>query len=249
VRRVLLALCAFLWIAPAWATIAFVGAGTYTASGTASVSLTRNATIASGDALIAVVSTQDKSGTSTVATLAGWTAVTHVVSPSNGGFFSETYVFWKIAGGSEPSSYTWSAGTQGTSYTGIDGVTVTYSGTASSSIINSFASATSTTTTLTIPALTETFQSGEVYIATATSSTNATVSTETPTLTQRFKNAGSDNSYYVGELTPASAPGSEALTGSGGAWGSASGIGFTIIPPGGAPASCAATRSMMGVGC
>jgi hypothetical protein len=215
--------------------------GGWAGSTSNSVSLNRGATIASGNLLIMFTSVQDSNGLSTIATPSGWTAITDVVSTAAyfGGYV-HLYAFYKVAGGSESSSYSVSASAgSGSTIYGVDGDIRTYSNTATSiPIINAYAS--TGNGPLTVPALSETFVPGELYVGAAAAIADANPTTFTFPLSNVFSRASTGNNshdgsetYYIGDTLPTAAPGSETY----GAWngvglgsGQAAAIGFTILP-------------------
>jgi hypothetical protein len=253
IRPFLFALLALVWAAPAGAAIAYVSSGGYGsgASGATSVALTAPTGLVSGELEIAFVTIQDNKGTSTVATLSGWTPITSVSGFDSGAATGLVqYAFWKVAGVSEPATYTFT-GTAGSgaTVTGMDGVIVAFSGTATTSPINSFASKyqAPATHTVTVPALSETFVSGEWYVGNSIDPLN-NLPTASPTLSNTYSNAGSYESYYTGSYAPGSTPGTEVYTYGLNNYGQ-SAIGFTILPPSVGPTSCPLTRTKTGVGC
>jgi hypothetical protein len=214
--------------------IAFVAASAY-ASGASNVVISKPAGTANGNLLIAFVAVQDTGGTtrSSVNTLAGWTAIVNATSATNGGSFTNIYAFWKVAA-SEPSTYTW-VGTAGSGATisGFDGMIRTYSGTATSSPINfSAAAPIPGGGNVTIPTFvgSETFVSGEWYVACCADSSNALPSATNPVLGNIASNAGVFDSFYNADYVPSSAPVAEVFTM---ADGTGTGVGLTILPPGG----------------
>jgi hypothetical protein len=212
--RLLSATLLFALASPgAWAAITFVSDGGYTASGTSTVTLTKPAGTALNDLEVMCVSVITNVSQGTITTPAGWTLVTSTgAGDDGGGTFVNTYAFVKVAGGSEPANYAISYNTGGT-IAGMDGDIRDYSGTATSNPVNSFAAilTAANTTTGVVPALTETFISGEWYVACATSKDNAIPATS-PSLSHIYSNSGFLQSYILGDLVPGSAPGAETFT-------------------------------------
>src|SRR5208283_4788390 len=181
-----------------------------------------------GDTLVAFLEVEDEDGTSTITTLTGWTQIgSSVLSPVNGAYYSKYYVFWKTATGSEPGSYTWSAGTQGLNYVGIDGLISHFSGCNQANPINAFASVSGDTGLLVVPALGETFVSGEVYVGGYGDQTNVLPTVTSPTLTTATSNTGNWSAFFVGYYSPGSAAGAETYTTTSVY---AVGVGFTLKP-------------------
>lgn len=217
--------------------IAFIADGGYNDNGTTTVVLTKPAGVVSGNLLVAFVSVVDSNATSTVTTLAGWTLIVgpQRTTTATGSAFNALYAFYKVAGGSEPATYTWT-GVDGTGLlTGLDGNIRAYSGTATSGTIINFATgAVGTSGSAVVPTFSghETFVSGEMYVGAAVDLNNTIASSTTPTLTNTFSNAGFFSGYFIGNVLPGSTPGTETFTAAGyGGWTAA--IGFTILPPGG----------------
>lgn len=251
-RRAFLAFSLALAPISAQAAITYVSPdGTYVFSTTTSVALNKPAGVASGDLEIMCTSIHSDSATIADSTPAGWTAITDTGAHSDGGtpLFNRTYAFYKIAGGSEPSTYTVSESATGT-FTWMDGVIRDYRGTATSSPINlsntGFA-ATNTTTVASGTLAGETWVSGEWFVGCATSETNDVPTSASPTLSNVVTTAGSVEGYEMGDLIPGSAPGTETYTYSTGVQGRLA-IGMTIKPAGAAAASNGPSLLLFGVG-
>jgi hypothetical protein len=211
--------------------IGFVGNSAYNAGAT-SVAITKPASTVSGNLMIAFVCSQDTNGTATVTTLAGWTYINdimHNFTTSNAA--THLYAFYRVAGGSEGSSYTFTGSAGTGSLYGYDGIIRTYSGTAiSGAIINYTSSATISSGTVVIPTFSghETFLTGEWYVACCASPANEVPSTTSPSLSHIHSNTGQYQGYYDGDYAPSSVPGTETFSSG---ISQAVGIGLTILPP------------------
>lgn len=109
-------------------------------SATTSLSIPRPVGVTSGDVMLAAVVV---SGKPTLTAPSGWTLVR-----SDGG---KGYLYWKAAGGSEPSSYVWTLSKNGSSAGGI----AAYAGvSASSPILDSSGQINASSTSVTAPSIT-----------------------------------------------------------------------------------------------
>jgi hypothetical protein len=243
-------------LSPAWAAIAFVAAGAHNTSNTKSVALSTPAGIANNNLEIMTATIVDSNGLSTITTPSGWTLITYVATPTAVySAYMVEYAFYRVAA-SEPASYTVSgvAGSGSTVY-GMAGDIRGYSGTATSSPVISYVSAANTG--LTVPALSETFISGEWYVAAYYALAEQNPTSVAPALSHLVDGLGGNNgtasgavSWYLGDLVPSSAPGTQAFTlpnGSGQLNGQAA-IGLSIKPSSGVVAHMCA-RDLLGVGC
>jgi hypothetical protein len=194
--------------------ISFVGEGGYVNGTATSVTLNKPAGVVAGDMMIAFVSIV-AAGVPTCSS-PGWTLIGENARTVNGGFISS---FYKIAGSSEPSTYVF---TNGGSYVGTDGISRAFRGAVG---INAYAGAQSET----VPALSETFVSGEWYVACAVDYDHGPAPTSSPALSNTFYNVGSGFAYFSGSYIPTAAPGAEAFVWTTGTSNKVS-AGFTIHP-------------------
>jgi hypothetical protein len=104
------------------------------------------------------------------------------------------------------------AGTTG-SNTFLDGDIRLYSGTATTNPVNlySIKCEPGNINTITLPAVVETFVSGEWYVAGVSSIANDLPTSAAPTLSHVFTSTGI-NAYEIGDLIPSGAPGTELFT-------------------------------------
>lgn len=208
--------------------ITFVADGGYASSASSPVILTKPAGTNQNDLLVMFVNVQTTTSQGTISTPAGWALVasTGALSDGVGSVFNNTFLFTKLAGGSEPANYAVSYNTGGT-LNGLDGNIRGYRG---ASGVNSSATIVTASPALTaiVPALIETFRSGEWYAACAVSEFNDTPSVS-PALSDTFSNAGAFCSYFIGDLIPSSAPGAETFTYAGSHQGRTA-IGASILP-------------------
>ena len=211
--------------------IAYVSNGGYNSSATTSLGLTAPASIVAGDLLICFICVEDNAGSSTINTLSGWTLI-YVQAGSQDGYYHNFYAFYKVAGGSEPGTYTWTANNGGT-FIGMDGDIRQYSGTATSVPIINYATGVASTGsfTLVVPTFSgnETFVSGEWYVTCMADLFNYLPSSTTPTLSNVYSNAGVYDSLYMGDYVPGSVPGTFSYNGLSGGYNTVA-IGFTILP-------------------
>ena len=197
------------------------------------VSLAMPAGVVQGNLMIAFVAVQDDNGLSSVNTLAGWNFIGKV--SSSAGSYVNLSAFWRIAGSGEAGPYSWTATAgSGSNIGGLDGMIWAFSGTAQTAPINNFAIKVgpNTSTTIIIPALTETFQSGEWYIACVCDSNNTSYTSTTPTCTYYDATGGFWESFNIGAYAPVSSAAAMTWTTTG-TWSSAAvGIAVSILPPG-----------------
>ena len=124
-------------------SIAFRSASTGANNVGNNVVIPRPAGVQTGDVMVAVV---DVKAAPVVPTPAGWTLVS---STANGSSFRQL-VYWRVATGSEPASYTWSYGEN----RAASGAIVAYSGAATTNPVETYSAGTGTTTSITAPSLT-----------------------------------------------------------------------------------------------
>lgn len=238
---------ALIWGHGAQAAITFVAAGAYASNSSTSVTLAKPTGTASGDAEVMCVSVITTVATGTITTPAAWTVAQSTGAANDGtGAFVNTYLFYKVAGGAEPSTYTVSYNTGGT-IAAMDGVIVDYTGTAAASPVNSSAAVLGGNTAANVvPGLTETFVAGEWYVGCSVSRDN-TLPAASPAMTTRVSNTGFLESYFVGDLIPLSAPGAETYTYAGSDNGrTAWGVSLKSLSGGGGPVTH--WLPLMGVG-
>jgi len=214
--------------------IAYVSTGAY-ASDASAVTLGTPAGSSNGNLFVAFVGVQDSNATAGVTTPSGWNLITSVVTSS--GTYTRLYAFWTILSGGTTYVFNTTAGSG--SLNGVDGIIRAYSGTKTTAVVNSFNSAAESGGTIIVPALTETFQSGEWYVTCCSDGNNGTPSPISPALSNSFHDNGSNNSYTAGDYIPVSSPGTETYTlGSG----LAAAIGLTILPSSSASAPLPSTQ-------
>jgi hypothetical protein len=198
-----------LWASPSYTVISPINDGGYTNSATSPVTLTKPIAI-SGDLLLMFVTVATNTAVGSITTPAGWTFVTNVSGAISGGF-NNAYLFYKVAGNVEPSTYSVSYGSGGT-FSGLDGEIRSYRGTDTSVPINSSAVIynVSASVNTVIPSVTETFVPGEWYAAAVISYDNTLTTSQSPTTPgDIFTATGVDNSYTIGDFIPTAAPPAE----------------------------------------
>jgi hypothetical protein len=192
-----------LWLVfgptPASAAIGFVAASkAENGTGATSLSLTKPTGAAEGQVLVASVTA---AGTGTVTAPSGWTAIASV---TQGSTIQLTY--YRVAGASEPSSYSWSLGSKRVASGGIaaySGVnqTVPVDATATASGASGNASAPSATTSV----------SGDLVLVFASFGAVATVTPDAST-TERFDVASGSNASELADFAQAGAGATSAKT-------------------------------------
>lgn len=209
--------------------ITFVANGGYN-NGTTSVVLTKPTGTAQNDLMLMFVNVQNDGSAGTVTTPSGWTYVTDTGGSKDdlSTFWDRLYLFWKIAGSSEPSTYTVSD----SGSVGSDGDIRTYRGTGTSNPINSSQTKAQTTgsTTVVVPVFSETFDSGERYVGCTSSLYNAVPTSASPALSNVYSDTGTWTSFYLGDYAPSGVPGAETYTYGITVSGTQS-IGVTIVVP------------------
>ena len=176
----------------------YIATGTQANDGsTGTLILTKPAGTTTGDLILAVVQVFFASSSATPPS--GWSTAVSV------GATYKLYVFWKIAGASEPTTYTF------TTTTFSEGNTRTYRGYGAINGTSSFEVDSGTVVTYTLPAVTETFVSGERYVVFGTSYNGYQWTTESPSLGNLFFNSGTYISLNIGDVVLGSAPGIQTL--------------------------------------
>lgn len=227
--------------------IAFKADGGYNnagqVTGTATVTLTVP-TNTNGDLLIMFASSLDSTSAKNITTPAGWTSYTSIASngDSLGPFFTKLHIFYRYAS-SEPGTYNVTcSGMAGGAASGIEGNIRSYSGASGPFGVgnpfnsnNSVITTNAGKTTSTVPAFTETFDPGELYVVIGLGQlggTNPSVSNYNPATSDSFFNAGNFNSYNIADYSPSSSPGSMVLTWSStlGGVNDAIALAFTLLP-------------------
>jgi len=161
-----------------------------------SIPLTKPTGTASGHLLVAILQEWSGIGSAAYTAPTGWTLICHEDDDAGAGTGNDsTTVWYKIAGASEPTSYTWTS-SQASEFCG--GI-VAYSGGASSSPVDTSSAAnTGTSATITSPAIT-TVADGDliVVIDTIGSAGSGVAITLSGSLTSRFNVKSSDNQNSV----------------------------------------------------
>ncbi|MGH6811320.1 MAG: hypothetical protein ACREDM_02935 [Methylocella sp.] len=209
--------------------ISFLGDGGYGA-GTTSLTLNVPAGIQSGDLMLAFMTLGTGRAGGSFSAPAGWTALPPSGQQASGAHFVQGFYFWRIAGPSEPSIYTFS---QTGAPTGpfCDGNIRGYHGTNEVSPIGSSSVAVGgAVASITVPALSG-FAPGEwaVYCVASTQSGAYSSSSPVPLSHAVYLAATKAASYEIGDFSPQHPPATETLT-----WAAAGGAmmatGITILP-------------------
>jgi len=204
--------------AAAQAAIAFVADGGYAQGSPATP--TAPAGVSLNDTIVICATVRTSTAGGTITTPAGFTVgVTTGSVTDGGGTFNNNYMFYKTAAAGDVTLSS-GAGTYSIAYnTGGSSPNVSadvrdYSGAATASQINSTATVLGGNNSfVTIPALSETFVSGEWYVACSSDETApAGTPTSSPTLSHVYNNAGFLNSLFIGDLIPGSSPAAETIT-------------------------------------
>lgn len=149
-----------------------------------------------GDMLVAIISADN--GTRTLVPPAGWTSLTSMGS--------QFFIYWRVAGASEPVSSVWSV-TPGTSAT-MSGVALSYG---QSSAINVFGTASASSTNGTCPSVTTTVKGCALLVISVDDSSSSSVTASTPATTPRVSYNGNTGITIVRDR-PASVKGPTGTT-------------------------------------
>jgi hypothetical protein len=192
-------LCLALSPVPARATIAFVGASkAENGSGSSSLSIAKPTGVVEGGVMVAAVTA---AGTGSITTPSGWTVIKNVA-----GTATRQVTYYKVAGSSEASSYSWSLGSSRAASGGI----VDYSGVNQVVPVDATASASGESGSATIPSVT-TSAAADLVLAIASFATATTV-TPDPSTTERLDVASGSNTSEVAEFGQATAAATAAKT-------------------------------------
>jgi hypothetical protein len=197
--------------------ITFAGDGAVTFGNP--VVLSDPAGLSVGDTLLMVAVVTSDSTTPTIPTPAGWTFVTNT-GAGNSGDTSNAYLFYRIATSADVAvaTYSVSANAPGNTYISISGFIRGYNGADNVSPINGSIADDQpvNSTTHIVPAVTETFASGELYFICDTSRDNIHATSTSPALNNANNNNSGFIGYSAGDLIPTGAPGTETFTYAGG---------------------------------
>lgn len=183
----------------AHATVAFVGAASAeNGSGSTSLGIAKPTGVVEGGVMVATVTA---AGTGAVTTPSGWTVVK---SLTQGSLRQATY--YKVAGASEPASYSWSLGSSRAASGGI----VDYSGVNQTVPVDAIASAGGESENAAIPSAT-TSAANDLVLAVASFATGTTVTSDAST-TERIDVKSSSNTTVVADFAQASAGATAAKT-------------------------------------
>lgn len=195
------------------AAIAFVGASqAENGSGSSTLVITKPTGVAEGGLMVATVTA---AGTGAVTTPSGWTVIKSLT-----GTTLRQVTYYKVAGGSEPASYSWSLGSSRAASGGI----VDYSGVNQTVPVDATASTSGESGNGSAPTVT-TSAADELILAVASFATGTTVTPDAST-TERIDANSATNTTAVADFAQASAGATTAKTitpAAAGAW-----IGQTI---------------------
>ncbi|MGH9808831.1 MAG: hypothetical protein ACRD9W_16555 [Terriglobia bacterium] len=209
--------------------ISFLGDGGY---GTGGASLTLNvpAGIQSGDLMLAFMTLGASRTAGSFSAPAGWTALPPSGQQASGAHFVQGFYFWRVAGPSEPPTYTFNTA-GGPQSPFCDGNIRGYHGTSTNSPIGATSVAGGgAVTSVTVPALPG-FAPGEwaVYCVSSTQSGAYSSSSPNPLSDAVYLPNSKACAYEIGDFIPQQPPAAETLT-----WAAAGGaifaIGITILP-------------------
>jgi hypothetical protein len=185
-------ICLILAPAPARAAIGFVAASkAENGNGATSLAIAKPTGAAEGNLLLATVTA---AGTGTVTAPSGWTAIK---SLTQGSTIQLTY--YRVAGASEPTSYSWSLGSNRVASGGI----AAYSGVNQTVPIDATATASGASGNASVPSAT-TSVPGDQVLAVASFGATATVTPDAST-TERFSVSSSSNTSELADFAQASA--------------------------------------------
>ena len=184
---------------PARAAINFVAASkAENGTGATSLAVTKPTGVAEGQLLLATVTA---AGTGAVTAPSGWGAIRSLTQAS-----TIQLTYYKVAGASEPSSYSWSLGSKRAAAGGI----VAYSGVNQTVPIDATATATGASGNASAPSAT-TSASGDLVLAAASFGAVATV-TPDPSTTERFDVSSGSNTSELADFAQAGAGATSAKT-------------------------------------
>jgi hypothetical protein len=193
------ALCSALVPSPAHAAIGFVDAATAeNGAGSSSLSITKPAGVVEGGLMVATVTA---AGTGAVTTPSGWTVVKTL---TQGTLRQATY--YKVAGASEPASYSWSLSSSRVASGGI----ADYSGVNQTVPIDAIASAGGESGNAAVPSAT-TSAANDLVLAVASFATGTTVTPDASTI-ERFDVKSSSNTTSQADFAQATAGATSAKT-------------------------------------
>jgi hypothetical protein len=187
---------------PSAAGITFVGADALTDSSSAvsAISLGLPSGFHSGDILVAQIIVYDGSAADVPATPSGWTSIRHDAI-SNGNKLT-SWLYYKVAGASEPASYTWNISSNWAA-----GVMGAWRGTSSSPIDAASGAATgSSSASVAAPSLTPRGSSELQIFFYASQSSSAPILTPSNALTQRFNARSSKEGFTLAYADLAAPP-------------------------------------------
>lgn len=200
----------------------------------ASISCPKPTGTASGDLLVAIVSRSQTSATTSAFTSSGWTSAAFFAGSTTGNQVPVS-VMWKVAGGSEPSSYTFFSSTSATdqfsvhiyALTGADTSNPFYATPTAATTGSNSATGTAPSVTLGGAGLLITWYGLTYY------TTSSTTTWSTPSGMTSRVNANTDTGVWLqvgtfSESRPTGASGSRASTYSGGTQGRARAVSFAI---------------------
>jgi hypothetical protein len=189
-----------LFPATAGAAISFVAAaGAGNGAGTTSLTINKPTGVAQGDVLLATVTA---TGTGTLTAPSGWTAVQDTTQ----GTAIRQLTYYKVAGASEPSSYSWGLGTSRKASGGV----IDYRGVNQAAPIDASASAGGTKGSAVAPSITTSAANGQLVAA--VSFVTSTTVTADVTTTERYDTTSESTTSEAADFTQAAAGASTAKT-------------------------------------
>lgn len=198
-------------------TISFGADGGYNASASTSVVLNTPAGVANGDLMFMIVTSQTAltDPVETPNTPPGWTVVARLANAFDPTYGNFTTALFSRTASSEPASYTVTMPGSGLAYAAIDGNIRNYktsSGSISVKAVSSKAN-TSNGTTCVVPAISETWQSGEWAFYVGMNDLSSPTSLSPATLSHVVTaGSGIADFYRWGDFAPASAPAAQTFT-------------------------------------
>jgi len=198
-------------------TISFGADGGYNASASQSVVLSTPAGVANGDLMFMVVTSQTAltDPVETPNTPAGWTVVARLANALDPVYGNFTTALFSRTASSEPASYTVTMPGSGLAYAAIDGNIRNYKTSSGSIAVKAVSSKANTSngTTCVVPAISETWQSGEWAFYVGMNDLGSPTALSPATLSHVVTaGSGIADFYRWGDYAPASAPVAQTFT-------------------------------------
>jgi hypothetical protein len=253
IKRIILVFLLIVVTTCARAAVSFVSDGGYGGGGGATATLSTPAGIAVGDAMVMCVGTATSGSQGTISTPAGWTLIGSTGAASDGGapWYLNLYLFYRVANSTDAAGTTYGASyNTGGTLVSVEGNIRGYTGSAAAPINSSaFVLTSASNANNVVPALSETFVSGEMYFGCSASTHPDTVSFTSPVLSHISAPMPYAISLYMGDYVPGGVPGTETYNYGGGVQPGRVGWGASIKPLIGGGGSTCNQLPLLGAGC